>query len=68
MKKIFLLTAIITLFFAACNEDEFLMETPKDDIFAENLFVNYDGFMNGIYLMLLQRASILPETIIGNGP
>lgn len=34
--------------FQACNEEEFLREDPRDDIFAENLFVSYDGFVNGL--------------------
>jgi hypothetical protein len=32
----------------SCNEDEFLKEEPRDDIFAENLYVNYSGFANGL--------------------
>lgn len=41
---------IIGFFFIlqACKEEEFLREDPRDDIFAENLFVNYDGFVNGL--------------------
>ena len=31
--------------FASCSED-FLTEKPVDDIFAENLLVNHDGFLN----------------------
>ena len=27
-----------------CNEKEFLMEGPKDETYADNLFLNYDGF------------------------
>lgn len=29
----------------SCTKD-FLIEDPKDDIFADNLLVNYDGFLN----------------------
>ncbi|PNW26471.1 RagB/SusD family nutrient uptake outer membrane protein [Formosa algae] len=32
----------------SCDEDAFLEEDPKDDIFAENLYVDYDGFVNGL--------------------
>lgn len=43
-----LLTICFTLTVFGCNETEFLTEKPKDDIFADNLFVNYDGFNNGL--------------------
>ncbi len=49
MKRILI---ILITFFAftmvGCNETEFLKESPKDDIFSDNLFVNYDGFNNGL--------------------
>ncbi|MDW7695768.1 RagB/SusD family nutrient uptake outer membrane protein [Flammeovirgaceae bacterium SG7u.111] len=49
MKRILI---ILTMCFAftmvGCNETEFLEESPKDDIFSDNLFVNYDGFNNGL--------------------
>ena len=38
--------------FQSCDKDEFLKENPKDNIYAENLLQNYDGFvnmMNSIY-------------------
>ena len=49
MKRIVILLMICSSFiFNACNEDEFLREEPRDDIFAENLYVDYDGFVNGL--------------------
>lgn len=49
MKKILILVTIIgAIFMSSCNEETFLLEEPKDDIFAENLFLNYDGFVNGL--------------------
>ncbi len=48
MKKILFLTGILILL-VSCDEDEFLRENPKDDIFAENLFTTYEGFTNAIY-------------------
>ncbi|MFB9057369.1 RagB/SusD family nutrient uptake outer membrane protein [Mariniflexile ostreae] len=49
MKKILILLTIVgAVFMSSCNEDTFLLEEPKDDIFAENLFLNYDGFTNGL--------------------
>lgn len=48
MKKT-LISIIASLFLVmACNEDKFLLEEPKDDIFAENLLTDYDGFVNGL--------------------
>jgi hypothetical protein len=49
MKK---LNRIITLFlglliFFSCAEN-FLTEEPKDEIYADNLYVNYDGFKNAL--------------------
>ncbi len=49
--KIILFTFILLgsfTFFTGCSEDKFLEELPKDDIYAENLFVNYDGFKNAL--------------------
>ena len=51
MKKIIIFTAFL-VGFLSCQEDEFLKETPKDDIFADNLFQNYDGFINGLNVYL----------------
>ncbi|WP_273277580.1 RagB/SusD family nutrient uptake outer membrane protein [Maribacter polysiphoniae] len=48
MKKILILITIGLFFTSSCNEDTFLEEEPKDDIFAENLFEDYDGFVNGL--------------------
>ncbi|MEQ6119943.1 RagB/SusD family nutrient uptake outer membrane protein [Reichenbachiella sp. MALMAid0571] len=44
--KILLIVSIVL--FNACNED-FLVETPKDSIFADNLFQTRDGFNQGLY-------------------
>lgn len=48
MKKILILITVGFLFTTSCDEDSFLLEEPKDDIFAENLFTDYDGFVNGL--------------------
>lgn len=51
MKKIAILLVFGIFTFYSCNEEAFLLEEPKDDIFAENLFVSYDGFVNGLNAM-----------------
>ncbi len=49
MRNILILLTIGSFFIMnSCNEDEFLLEEPRDDIFAENLYVNYSGFVNGL--------------------
>lgn len=58
--KLFLLGSLILLF--ACNEKEFLEELPKDDIYAENLFVDYNGFknvLNSLQCMVAQERGDL---------
>lgn len=44
IKKIIPILAGIALLLTACNEDEFLKESPKDAIYADNVYVNYTGF------------------------
>jgi len=52
MKNILIIFIIGSFFMLnSCNEDEFLLEEPRDDIFAENLYVNYSGFVNGLNAM-----------------
>ena len=50
MKKLLIIITGLSLsfFFQSCDEDEFLKEDPRDDIFAENLYLSYDGFNNGL--------------------
>lgn len=48
MKKILILITLSCLFITSCDEDKFLQEDPQDGIFAENLYTDYDGFVNGL--------------------
>ncbi len=49
MKKLFILfTLFSALMLNSCNEQEFLKEEPRDNIFADNLYLDYDGFVNGL--------------------
>jgi hypothetical protein len=49
MKKILILITIFSCFLQySCDEDEFLSEDPVAEIFADNLYVDYDGFVNGL--------------------
>lgn len=64
MKKsiyILFILGILTVF-SACNEKDFLEEHPKDDIYADNLFVDYDGFknvLNSLKAMVAQERTEL---------
>lgn len=49
MKKIFLLIISSLLIHTSCNEDNFLMEDPRDAIYAENLYQTHTGFKSSLY-------------------
>ncbi len=61
--SVFLIVACIS-----CNEDSFLEEMPEDNIYANNLFKDYDGFvnsMNAVYSWVREersRADNIPLT------
>jgi starch-binding outer membrane protein, SusD/RagB family len=44
MKKINYILMLLLLLVVGCNENEFLTEKPRDDIYADQLYTNYDGF------------------------
>ncbi len=47
MKKyLYIFILLLTTFLTGCNEKSFLKETPRDDIYAENLLANYTGFQS----------------------
>src|SRR5690554_4396112 len=57
MKKIYLIIFISLLLQISCNEDSFLLEDPKDAIYAENLYQTYTGFdlsLNSVYSFMRQ--------------
>ena len=45
-KTILLISVILSLATISSCTDQFLVEKPVDDIYAENLLENYDGFMS----------------------
>ncbi len=47
IKALFIIT-FLSLFITSCSEKEFLEEIPKDDVYAENLYLTYDGFTMGL--------------------
>ncbi|MDD2595050.1 MAG: RagB/SusD family nutrient uptake outer membrane protein [Bacteroidales bacterium] len=52
MKRIlYILSIVSTLTLSSCNKD-FLVENPVNDIYAENLLVNLDGFESMNYALL----------------
>lgn len=57
MKKIFLFLILGIFLQLSCNEDKFLIEKPKDDIYSENLLQTYTGFnasLNSVYALMRQ--------------
>jgi starch-binding outer membrane protein, SusD/RagB family len=57
MKKISLIIILGVFVQTGCNEDEFLLESPRDAIYAENLFQTYTGFnssLNSVYAFMRQ--------------
>ncbi|MCW3788168.1 RagB/SusD family nutrient uptake outer membrane protein [Plebeiibacterium sediminum] len=65
---IYTLSVLLLLAFISCNEDSFLEEMPEDNIYANNLFQDYDGFvnsMNAVYSWVREersRADNIPLT------
>ena len=65
---IYILLGLLLLSAIGCNEDSFLEEKPEDNIYANNLFRNYDGFvnaMNAVYSWVREersRADDIPLT------
>ncbi|MCX6327845.1 MAG: RagB/SusD family nutrient uptake outer membrane protein [Bacteroidia bacterium] len=66
MKNKYFTTILLVSFFAifSCNEEEFLREAPKDNIFAENLYVNYTGFYSGMSAIYSNMRQII---LLGDG-
>ncbi len=66
--SIYTIIGIFLLLVTACNEEEFLTEKPEDNIYANNLFENYNGFvnaMNSVYSWVREersRADNIPLT------
>ncbi|WP_321343115.1 RagB/SusD family nutrient uptake outer membrane protein [uncultured Draconibacterium sp.] len=65
---LYILFSLLLLSITGCNEDNFLEEKPEDNIYANNLFQNYDGFvnaMNAVYSWVREersRADNIPLT------
>ncbi len=66
--SIYIILSLLLLTFISCNEDSFLEEMPEDNIYANNLFKDYDGFvnaMNAVYSWVREersRADNIPLT------
>jgi len=66
--SIYIILSLLLLTFISCNEDSFLEEMPEDNIYANNLFIDYDGFvnaMNAVYSWVREersRADNIPLT------
>ena len=46
--KLIIIFAVSLLILSSCKEDDFLRETPRDAIYAENLYTSYSGFQGGM--------------------
>lgn len=54
---------------ASCSEDEFLTEEPRDDIYADQLYTDYDGFqmaLNASYAMVREEFASTPNTSLAS--
>lgn len=66
--SIYTILSLFLLLAVSCNEEEFLTEKPMDNIYANNLFENYNGFvntMNAAYSWIREersRADNIPLT------
>ncbi len=47
-----LVMLVTTLFISSCNEYDFLKENPKDNLYADNLYLTGEGFQLSINAML----------------
>ncbi|MDG3582900.1 RagB/SusD family nutrient uptake outer membrane protein [Galbibacter pacificus] len=53
---------------SACDEDEFLTEEPRDDIYADQLYSDYNGFqmaLNASYAMVREEFATTANTSLG---
>ncbi|MCF8381134.1 MAG: RagB/SusD family nutrient uptake outer membrane protein [Bacteroidales bacterium] len=62
LKKYIVLAIMLLAGFQACDEEEFLREDPKDNIYADNLLQTYNGYvnmMNSVYAWIRAEKSRL---------
>lgn len=65
---LYILLSLILLSVTGCDENSYLEENPEDNIYANNLFKDYDGFensMNAVYSLVREvrsRADNIPLT------
>ncbi|WP_028296076.1 RagB/SusD family nutrient uptake outer membrane protein [Olivibacter sitiensis] len=67
--KIYITLMAASLLWTGCNEHDFLKERPRDAIYAENLFVDYNGFRMAVNALLdfprQERADMIQSAEIG---
>jgi len=63
MKIKYFTTILLVSFFAmySCNEEEFLIEEPRDNIFTENLYLTHTGFFSGMNAIYANMRKIIEE-------
>lgn len=70
IKTIAIPIVILAMFSIACNEDEFLKEAPRDNIYSENLYINYTGFtyaLNALNRFVADEKSGLIQENVESG-
>lgn len=58
MKNTNFILILLLLLMVGCDEDKFLTEEPRDNIYADQLYTNYDGFqmaLNASYAFVRQE-------------
>lgn len=67
MKNTNYILILLLLLFVGCDEEEFLTEEPRDDIYADQLYTDYDGFqmaLNASYAFVRQEFESTPNSAL----
>ncbi len=69
MKKLYIILLLIAGSYTSCKEQEFLKEEPLDALYAENLFITYDGFRLAVNALLdfprQERSEMIQSAELG---
>lgn len=69
MKKLYIILLLMAGTYTSCKEQEFLKEEPLDALYAENLFITYDGFRLAVNALLdfprQERSEMIQSAELG---